>query len=156
MAMSNDDLLRAYLLSSLSSGVGLGTVEVTPGGGVLDTPAGDPTFVYGTVTAPAALDAIATITTPSAGLYEVRVVARITTGANASLADNIQIVTSNPIVLMRTILHPAQAATTTFMSNEYVQEFRVTGAQDIVVRALALEAAAVVYAVSLYIRKVAG
>lgn len=156
MAMSLDDLIRAYCLTNLSTGVGLGTVEATPGGGTVTTPTGtDPQFNYGTATAVGAFGAIATLTTPPSGAYDVRVVLRITTGANASLADNVQIVTSNPVVTMRTLLHPVVAATSTFLTNEYTQQFRVAGNQNIIVRSIGAEAAAVVYAVSLYIRRVA-
>lgn len=155
MAMSRDDLLRAYLLASLPSGVGTGTTEVTAGGGTLVTPSNEPTSGYGATTAPGAFGALFTYTTPAAGYYEVKAVVRITTGANASLADNIQILTSNPVVVMRTVLHPAIAATSTFMTQEYEATFRVTGAQNILMRSVAAEAAAVVYAVSMSIKKIA-
>lgn len=154
MAMSTDDLIRAYLLSVLSSGVGLGTTEVTPGGGILEDPSNEPIVSYGATTAPGAFGALVTLTTPAAGYYEVKAVVRITTGANASLADNIQILTSNPVAVMRTVLHPAVAATTTFMTQEYVATFRVTGAQNILLRSVSAEAAAVVYAVSLSVKKI--
>lgn len=56
MAMSTDDLERAYYLSVLTSGVGLGTTEVTPGGGVVvsptysDTSLGTATLIAGSST----------------------------------------------------------------------------------------------------------
>lgn len=156
MALSNDDLLRAYLLSSLSSGIGAGTTEVTPGGGtVVSGPFNDQTAGYGATTAPGAFGALFTYTTPAAGYYEVKAILRITTGANASLADNVQILTSNPVTVMRTVLHPIVAATDNFISCEYTAYFRVTGSQNILMRSISAEAASVVYAVSMSIRKIA-
>lgn len=155
MAMSTDDLKRAWLLASLPAGVGTGSTEVTAGGGTVATGANnDPTASYGTTTASGAFGALITFTTPAAGYYEVKAIIRITTGANASLADNIQILTSNPVVVMKTVVYPVVATTSNFLTQEYTEKFRVNGAQNILLRTVAGEAAAVVMAVSATIRKI--
>lgn len=154
MSRSKSDLIVAYLTSALGSGVVADTSQPTAGSGTVIQPRGDDSLTnYTATTAAGAGATLASLTTPPSGLYDVRVSIRITTGANASLADNIEILQTAAV--KRRVVHQAVGATTTVLLPEYTQEFRVDGSQNILVRASGAEAAAVVYAVSLWARKVA-
>lgn len=160
-SLSINDVWYRWLQTQLTAGVFNGTVAPTPAGagavGTTFQPQSNDAYVTGTpyaaVTAPTAGQAIISLTAPPAGLYTVKVLARITTGINASLADNITIKAGGTD--MRRIVHTIVGATSNLFLGEYTQDFRVTGAQAITVSSVALEAAGVVYGISIHARKIA-
>ena len=109
---------------------------------------------YGTQTAPTVGLAIATIAAPK-GLYEVHIMARITTGGvNASVADNIQLQLGATV--LRRLVHPVVAISSNLFIGEYVSTHRLDGVGALTVNATANDnAGGTVYAVTLYARRVA-
>lgn len=107
---------------------------------------------YNTATAPP-LGGLVTIPAPPAGLYEVTVSIRITTGANASLADNIRI--RQGTAEKRRILHSVVPITSSIVLPDVVTKLRVDGVVNTInVAVVANEAAGVVYAACITARKV--
>jgi hypothetical protein len=112
----------------------------------------DSSIQYNTATAPAA-GSLVTIPVPPAGLYEVTVSIRITTGANASLADNLRI--RQGTAEKRRILHAIVAANSTVVLPDVNVKFRVDGINNTInLSVVATEAASVVYAACITARKV--
>jgi nucleoid-associated protein YgaU len=110
----------------------------------------DSVSVYGTATAAAADAAIATTAALSTGLYECRFSIRITAGGTASVVDNYELrvgATSKRRLLVQALTNA------TALTSEYSVVVRAN-AQTISINAVGNEAAAVVAAVSLSVRKV--
>ncbi len=110
---------------------------------------------YGTQTAPTVGLVIATIAAPPKGLYEVHVMARITTGGtNASIADNLQLQLGATV--LRQLVNPVVAINSNLFIGEYVTTHRLNGTSALTVNAVANDnAGGTVYAVSLWARRVA-
>lgn len=109
--------------------------------------------VYNTAAAPGAGGVIATSAALTRGIYEVRFMLRITTGASASVTpDNYELRVG--AVSKRRIVHNVQAISTTQILGEYFAQVKVAEAGLISINAVAAEVAASTVAASMHIVKV--
>ena len=104
-------------------------------------------LVRGTITAPGAGVAVATLNVPPVGVYDVTIIPRY--GATGDVADNMQVSVNNGVILTLPILPAANSA-------PIPVNFRYTanGIHSIVVSAVATGAGGAVYIAHIFARKI--